>query len=139
MFNKVFLLGRIGKDAAVKHFQNDQAAAEFSLATSNSYKNKDGEWVEETEWHNIKIFGKGKFMETVERRAVKGAQVFLEGKVKTRSYDDRDGNKKYITEIVCDTIKFLDKQEGGNAGVAAHEDDGRTNKANAADDDSLPF
>ena len=116
MVNKVFLIGRLGKDPVIKHFSNDNAIAEFTLATDDSYKNKEGQKVEQTDWHNIKIPTKG-LAGIAEKYLHKGSQVFLEGKIKTRSYDDKDGNKKYITEIVVEQLRMLDgKRDSGGGG-----------------------
>jgi single-strand DNA-binding protein len=115
MVNKVTLLGRLGKDPVIKHFSDSNAIAEFSLATTENYKDKEGKWVEVTDWHNIKL--PSKYMaESAEKYLKKGSLVYVEGKIKTRSYDDKDGNKKYITEIVVETLRRLDKKEGGAPG-----------------------
>jgi single-strand DNA-binding protein len=115
MINKVILIGRLGKDPVVKHFQNDNAIAEFSLATTENYKDKEGKWQEITDWHNIKI--PNKFMaERAEKNLRKGSQVFIEGKLRTRSYDDKDGNKRYITEVVVEQFRMLDKRTDGQGG-----------------------
>lgn len=115
MVNKVFLIGRLGKDPVIKHFQNDNAIAEFPLATSESYKDKEGNWVEITDWHNVKL--PNKFMaERAEKYLKKGSQIFVEGKIRTRNYDDKDGNKRYITEIIAESFRMLDKRsEGGSS------------------------
>jgi single-strand DNA-binding protein len=116
MVNKVILVGRLGKDPVLKHFSNDNAIAEFSLATDDSYKNREGQKVEQTDWHNIKIPTK-KQAEIAEKYLKKGSLVFIEGKIKTRSYDDKDGNKKYVTEIIAETFRMLDsKRDGGGDG-----------------------
>ncbi len=118
MVNKVILVGRLGKDPVLKHFSNDNAIAEFSLATDDSYKNREGQKVEQTDWHNIKIPTK-KQAEIAEKYLKKGSLVFIEGKIKTRSYDDKDGNKKYVTEIIAETFRMLDSKRdsgGGDSG-----------------------
>jgi single-strand DNA-binding protein len=112
MVNKVFLIGRLGKDPQIKSFSNDNAIAEFTLATNESYKDREGKWVELTDWHNIKLPTKG-MAERAEKMLKKGSSVFIEGKIKTRSYDDKDGNKRYITEIVAENFRLLDKREAG--------------------------
>ncbi|MCW3128402.1 MAG: single-stranded DNA-binding protein [Bacteroidetes bacterium] len=119
MVNRVTLLGRLGKDPVLKHFSENNVIAEFSLATTESYKDKEGKWVEVTDWHNIKIPFKN-MAERVEKYLKKGSQVFIEGKIKTRSYDDKDGNKRYITEIVVETLRMLDKKDssGASSGVS---------------------
>src|ERR1700691_6526395 len=109
MINKVFLIGRLGKDPVIKHFQNDSAIAEFSLATSESYKDKEGNWKEVTDWHNISL--PNKFMaERAEKSLKKGSLIYVEGKIRTRSYDDKDGAKRYITEIIAEKFNKLDRQ-----------------------------
>jgi single-strand DNA-binding protein len=115
MVNKVTLLGRLGKDPVIKHFSDNNAIAEFSLATTENYKDKEGKWVEVTDWHNIKLPSKW-MAESAEKYLKKGSLVYIEGKIKTRSYDDKDGNKKYITEIVAEMLRRLDKREGVPAG-----------------------
>jgi single-strand DNA-binding protein len=121
MVNKVILVGRLGKDPVLKHFSNDNAIAEFSIATDESYKNKEGQKVEATEWHNIKIPTKRQ-AEIAEKYLKKGSLVFIEGRIRTRSYDDKEGNKRYITEIIADQFRMLDSKrdsgggEGGGGG-----------------------
>lgn len=148
MVNKVFLIGRLGKDPVIKHFQNDNAIAEFPLATTESYKDREGKWVEVTDWHNIKMLNK--FMaERAEKYLKKGSQIFVEGKIRTRNYDDKDGNKRYVTEIIVDTFRMLDKRsEGGgdtgNSGGGGYASS-QVNEENTggfsggAPDDDLPF
>ena len=109
MLNEVRLIGRLGKNPELRYTASEVAVAEFSLATSERFKAKDGETQERTEWHNIVVW-KG-LAETCHKFLTKGKLVFVGGKIKTRSYDDRDGNKRYITEIVADQVKFLDKVE----------------------------
>lgn len=114
MVNKVFLIGRLGKDPVVKHFQNDNAIAEFPIATTESYKDREGKWVELTDWHNIKM--PNKFMaERAEKYLKKGSLIHVEGKIKTRNYDDKDGNKRYVTEIVVEQFRMLDKRGDGSS------------------------
>jgi single-strand DNA-binding protein len=151
MVNKVTLIGRLGKDPVLKHFSNDNAIAEFSLATDDSYKNKEGQKVEQTDWHNIKIPTK-RLAEIAEKYLKKGSLVYIEGKIRYRQYDDKDGNKKYITEIIADNFKMLDsKKEGGggnydNGGGSSYSTNNNQTSRNqeapvntpAADDD-LPF
>ncbi len=116
--NKVILVGRLGKDPELRYTPSGAAVATFSLATTENYKDRDGNRQEKTEWHNIVVWRQlaevcGKFLH-------KGKQVYLEGKIQTRSYDDRDGNKRYITEIVVDQMQMLgsreDSQGGGQGG-----------------------
>ncbi|MEI6695201.1 MAG: single-stranded DNA-binding protein [Bacteroidota bacterium] len=112
--NKVILVGNLGKDPEITNIGNDVKKATFSLATSESYKGKDGNKVEQTEWHNIVIW-RG-LADIAERFLHKGSKIYLEGKIKNRSYDDKDGNKRYITEIVGDTFTMLDSKAPGSDG-----------------------
>jgi len=105
MINKVILLGNVGKDPEVKYFDNESSVANFSLATSETYTNKNGEKVTNTEWHNIQAW-RG-LAKVVEKYVKKGDLIYIEGRIKTRSYDDKDGNKKYVTEILADEMKML--------------------------------
>lgn len=144
MVNKVFLIGRLGKDPVIKHFQNDSAIAEFTMATDDSYKDKQGNKVEQTDWHNIKFPFKWQ-AEIAEKYLKKGSLLHVEGKIKTRSYDDKEGNKRYITEVVAESFRMLDsKKEGGTGGgnysssPASSVTEEAPATSSAADDD-LPF
>lgn len=104
--NKVILVGNLGKDPEIKTFDSGNQVANFPLATSEKFKNRDGELQEETEWHNITMFGKK--AELAEQYLRKGSKIYVEGKLRTRSYQDNDGNTRYITEIKTDSFAFLD-------------------------------
>lgn len=106
--NLVLLTGRIGNEPQVKEFENGKSVA-FSLATNENYKNAQGETVEKTEWHNI--VGSGKIAELVEKYLAKGSLVSVQGKLRTRNYEDKEGNKKYITEVRISRIEFLDSKK----------------------------
>lgn len=140
MANKVILLGRLGKDPVIKHFQNDSAIAEFTLATTDNYKDREGKWVDVTDWHNIKL--PNKYMaERSEKYLVKGSEVFIEGKLKTRSYE-KDGVTKYITEVVADRFELVGKkseQNGEPKDQARAEQEQAEQFAGNQTDDSLPF
>lgn len=108
--NKVLLIGNLGRDPEVRFTPGGQAVARFSIATSETWNDKEGQRQERTEWHNIVVWGKqgehcGQYLS-------KGRQVFIEGSIRSRQYDDKDGNKKYITEVVAQRVQFL----GGGAG-----------------------
>ena len=140
MVNKIFLLGRMGKDPVVKNFDNGGKIAEFTVATDDSYKDKQGDKVEQTDWHNVKV--SGKLADVAEKYLKKGSLIHVEGKVKTRSYDDKDGNKRYVTEVVCESFKMLgDKKDSGNSDYTApatkKDEEFNGNKQGA--DDDLPF
>lgn len=111
MINKVILLGNVGKDPEIRHLDNNVAVATFSLATSESYKNKNGEKVTNTEWHNI-VLWRG-LAEIAEKYIRKGSQIYIEGKIRSRSWDDKDGNKRYTTEILGDNLQLLGRPNSG--------------------------
>jgi len=106
--NKVILVGNVGKDPEVRYLDSGVAVANFPFATSETYKNKQGEKVTNTEWHNI-VMWRG-LAEIVEKYVNKGSQLYIEGKIRTRSYDDRDGIKRYMTEIIGDNMQMLGRK-----------------------------
>jgi len=108
--NKVILVGNVGKDPVVRYFDKGVAKATFPLATSETYTNQQGETITSTEWHNIVLWRA--LAEVAEKNIRKGTQVYIVGKIKTRSYVDKDGNNKYITEILGDTLMVLEKKQG---------------------------
>jgi len=103
--NKVILVGNLGKDPEVKYLDSGVAVANFSLATSESYKNKEGERVNQTEWHNI-VLWRG-LAEVAEKWLKKGSSIYIEGKIKTRKWEDKEGNTRYNTEILADNMTML--------------------------------
>ena len=114
MINKVTLVGRLGKDPEVRHFDNNSSVCNFTIATSESYTDKEGQRIEQTEWHNLAIWKKG-LVDVAEKYLKKGHLVYVEGKLRTISWDDQSGNKRYTTEVVVDLFKMLEKREGGNS------------------------
>jgi single-strand DNA-binding protein len=104
--NRVILVGRLGKDPEVRFTQGGKAVANLSIATDESYKNNDGEKVKKTEWHSIVVWGNS-VENFVQKYLHKGDMVYVEGKLQTRTWDDKDGNKKYTTEINVTDIKGL--------------------------------
>lgn len=113
--NKVILIGRLGKDPELRYTPTGAAVATFNVATNEAYKDKDGKDVENTDWHRIVAWRK--LAEICGQYLKKGSLVYIEGKLKTRSYDDKDGTKKYITEIVADNMQML----GGRMGDSSVE------------------
>lgn len=107
--NKVILVGNVGKDPVIRYFDKGVAKVTFPLATSETYTNQQGETITSTEWHNIVLWRA--LAEVAEKTVKKGAQIYIVGKIKTRSYVDKDGNNKYITEILADTLLLLDKKQ----------------------------
>jgi single-strand DNA-binding protein len=111
--NKAILLGNLGKDPEVRYTQSGSAVANFSLATTERRKQGD-EWGDHTEWHNIVVFGKT--AENCGQYLQKGSQVYLEGRIQTRKWEDREGNTKYMTEIVAFDVQFLGRTKGQGEG-----------------------
>lgn len=109
--NKVMLIGNVGKDPEVRHLESGAVTASFTIATTEKYRDKSGEQKEQTEWHNIVCWRN--LAEIAEKYVKKGSQLFVEGKIRSRSYTDRDGNTRYITEIVADTFKLLGRKTDG--------------------------
>lgn len=106
--NKVILVGNVGKDPVVRYFDKGVAKTTFPLATSETYTNQQGETITSTEWHNIVLWRA--LAEVAEKTVKKGTQVYVVGKIKTRSYVDKDGGNKYITEILADTLMVIEKK-----------------------------
>jgi len=107
--NKVILVGNVGKDPVVRYFDKGAAKTTFPLATSEQYTNQQGETITSTKWHNIVMWRA--LAEVAEKTVRKGSQVYVVGKIKTRSYVDKDGNNKYITEILADAFLVLEKKQ----------------------------
>ncbi|MEX0998274.1 MAG: single-stranded DNA-binding protein [Flavobacteriaceae bacterium] len=105
--NKVQLIGRLGQEPEIINFADGNKMAKFSLATDDSYKDKDGKKVERTDWHNIVI--KGGLVKVVEGYVNKGQEIAVEGKLTTRSWEDKEGKKHYITEVICNELLMLSK------------------------------
>jgi single-strand DNA-binding protein len=130
MVNKVVLVGRIGRAPEVQFTPSGTAVAKFSVATSETWKDKQGAKQEKTEWHNIVAWNK--LAEICGEYVTKGMLVYIEGKLTTRSWEDKGGGKRYATEIVADTIKML----GGGKPKETHQESGGPSPA--ADED-IPF
>ena len=140
--NKVILLGNVGKDAEVRYIDSGVAVASFSLATSENYTAKNGEKVTTTEWHNI-VAWRG-LAEFAGKYIQKGRQIYVEGQIRTRSYDDKDGVKKYVTDILANSIQLLGRKEGGENSPADNYTKPESNGGNDIDSsdasaDDLPF
>jgi single-strand DNA-binding protein len=114
--NKVILIGRLGKDPEMRFTPSGRAVTNFTLATNENWTDQNGERQERTEWHRIVTWGK--LAENCAKLLSKGKQVYVEGRLQTRSWDDRDGNKRYTTEIVANTMQMLGPVEGGSKGMA---------------------
>ncbi|MEM9290639.1 MAG: single-stranded DNA-binding protein [Acidobacteriota bacterium] len=115
MVNKVILIGNLGRDPEVRTTTSGQTVASFSIATSRRWRDRDGNRQEQTEWHNIVVWGRQ--AEIAGQYLTKGRQVFIEGRLQTRSWDDRQtGEKRYRTEIVADTFQMLGNRDGSGGG-----------------------
>jgi len=112
--NKVILVGHLGKDPELRYTPGGTAVATFSMATTERFKDRDGQQQEKTEWHNVVAWRQ--LAEICGKYLHKGKQVYIEGKIQTRSYDDKDGNKRYVTEIVADQMQMLGGREEGQGG-----------------------
>ncbi|MCK5884423.1 MAG: single-stranded DNA-binding protein [Bacteriovoracaceae bacterium] len=110
--NKVILLGRLGQDPEMKHTPSGTAVCNFSMATSESWADKTGQRQERTEWHRIVVWGK--LAELCNQYLAKGRQAFVEGRLQTRSWDGKDGSKRYTTEVVATTVQFIGAQGQAN-------------------------
>ena len=149
--NKVILIGNLGKDPEVRATTTGQRVANFSLATSRSWTGQDGQRQEKTEWHSIVVWGK--LAEICEKYLQKGKQVYIEGRIETRSWQDKEGQTKYKTEIICEQMTMLgraggeknggDDKSGSEGGYdaprgSAPKDESYEPAGNVPDDD-LPF
>ncbi len=110
MINKVTLIGNLGGDPEIRHLENGSAVGRFSLATNENYKDKEGNWQTQTEWHNVVVWRD--LAERSEKQLKKGMMVFVEGKVSYRKYTDKDGVERNSTDIVANTLRLLEKREG---------------------------
>jgi len=112
--NKIILVGNLGRDPEVRYLPSGDAVANITIATSSKYKGKDGNMVEETEWHRVSFFGK--LAEIVAQYLKKGRPVYIEGRIKTRKYTDKDGVEKYSTDIIANEMQLLG--DGGQRDAA---------------------
>lgn len=140
--NKVILIGRLGKDPEVRKINETTTVCNFPLATNESYKNQDGSYTEQTEWHNI-VMWRG-VAERAERILKKGANVYIEGKLRTRSWEDKEKHKRYTTEIVVENFQLLDKRENSTYNNNENKAENDTNSSTSTNiepsfDDDLPF
>ena len=143
--NKVILIGNVGKDPDVRYLEGNVPVCRFPLATSESYRNRSGENVTQTEWHNI-VLWRG-LAEIAQKFVKKGTPLYIEGRISTRSFDDKDGNKRYVTEIVASNIILLgrkpDQQAGEEGKMAGGLEPGEPSVPEGPSpqpqDDDLPF
>lgn len=132
--NRVTLLGTLGKDAEIKTTQGGASVATLNLATERSWKDKDsGEWKKETDWHRVTAWR----MEGLANYLTKGKQVYVEGRLQTRSYDDKDGKKVYATEVVAENIILCGGKDSGGGSSPAHQAPSQDRQG--ITDDDVPF
>src|SRR5690554_6676407 len=160
MINKVILIGNLGKDPEVRVLESGTKVAKFTMATNENYRDKNNEWQTVTEWHNVILWRY--LAESAERQLKKGSLVFIEGKLTSRKYQDKEGNDRYITEVVANVMRALDRRDdqGGSSSFPMEEDDPFASRSssggspssnssdssspsvgqqNADDEDDLPF
>lgn len=138
--NKVMLIGNLGKDPEVRFTASGQAVASFSLATSEKFKGKSGDWEERTEWHNITLWGK--LAEIAGEYLSKGKTVYIEGRLQTRKWQDKSGNDRYTTDIVGDKMQMLSakgERSGGSDASSAPKSSGANYEEPPFQDDDIPF
>lgn len=143
--NKVILVGHLGKDPEVRHLDGNVTVASFPLATSETY-NKDGKRIEQTEWHNI-VMWRG-LADVASKYLQKGKLVYIEGKLRTRSFEDKEGHKKYTTEVVAENFTMLGRKSDFENGTGSNGASGSSDKTESTStddyslnpvDDDLPF
>jgi len=134
--NKAILIGNLGKDPELRYTPSGKAVATFSLATSERWTNQEGQKQENTTWHNIVAWGKQ--AEVMKEYLHKGKQVYIEGRIQNRSYDDKEGNKKYISEVVVQNFTFLGRKDNGS-GPSQSQEEPAVQAATSEGDDDLPF
>jgi single-strand DNA-binding protein len=132
--NKVILIGNVGSDPELKYTDSGTAVVNLRLATNQNYKDRDGNLNEKTEWHNIVAWDR--LAEIINEYLEKGSQVYFEGQLQTRSWEDRDGNTRYTTEVKAREMRFLDQGGGVEAG---NVDGGAKATEDESGDDDLPF
>jgi single-strand DNA-binding protein len=142
--NKAILIGNLGADPELRYTPTQQAVASFSLATTEKYKDKSGTLQSRTEWHNIVLWGR--LAEVAQSYLKKGSPVYIEGRIQYRSYDDKNGIKRYRTEVVGQSIQLLGgRPSGGGSGGGGGQDAAPSDMPDMpepqlpADDDDLPF
>ena len=139
--NRVILVGNLGRDAELRYTGGGAAVASFSVATTEVWKDKDGQRQEQTEWHRISLWGKQ--AESVAQYLTKGKQVYVEGRLQTRKWQDKEGHDRYTTEVKADRVVLLGSGGGGGRGAAIERDEVAHEPAHATadmpDGDDVPF
>lgn len=127
--NKAILIGNLGADPEIRTTQSGTSVANLRIATTERTKDRDGNWTDQTEWHNVVCFGKT--AENVGRFLSKGRQVYVEGRIQTRKWQDKEGQDRWSTEVVASQVRFLGGGNGGNGGSAGGQASGA--------DEEIPF
>jgi single-strand DNA-binding protein len=140
--NKAILVGNLGRDPELRQTPNGQSVCNFTLATSENWTDKSGERVERTEWHRIVVWGRT--AEMCNQYLSKGRTVYIEGRIQTREWEDKDGNKRYTTEINANTVNFIGPRtsgepSGSSGGAPSGETGGPSGDSGPPMDDSIPF
>ncbi len=140
--NKVILVGNLGRDPELRYTKSGQPVASFSIATTDSWNNKAGEREEHTEWHRIVVWGKA--AENCGKYLSKGRSVYIEGRLQTRKWEDKDGHERQTTEINAQTVQFLGGGRGGESHASGSDSDtggysSRSEQAPPPPDDDIPF
>ena len=145
MYNKVILIGNLGRDPEVRKLEGGTAVGKFSVATNENYKDQSGEWQSRTEWHDVVVWRN--LAERAERELKKGNMVFVEGKLTHRKWQDKDGNNRYTTEVLANVVRKLERSDrpDGGGGFPTLDDvphsgaSERNEGSQEEDDDDLPF
>ena len=133
--NKVILIGNLGKDPEVRYLDSGVAVANFSLATTENYRNKEGEKVSQTEWHNV-VLWRG-LAEIAEKYLKKGSSVYIEGRIRNRKWEDKEGNTRYNNEILADNMTMLGgRSNDSNQDIGSNQN---TSKSEDSSENDLPF
>ena len=132
--NKVILVGNLGADAEQRATAQGTTVVSFRMATTERYRDRDGQMRDDTEWHRVTLFGR--VGEAIAQYLVKGKQIYLEGKLRTRQWDDKDGNKRYTTEVIGDRVVLLGGGSGGGSRAGA---DRQVSEPDVLVDDDIPF
>ena len=135
--NRVLIIGNLGRDPEVRFTPSGKAVGRFPVATSDVWTDTEGQRQERTEWHNVVVWGKQ--AETCGQFLAKGRQVYVEGAVRTRQYDDKEGNRRYITEIIAQRVQFLGGRGGGDSAPRGTPEEPPAAQAASAEDDDIPF
>ena len=136
--NKALIIGNLGQDPEIKYTQSGSPVANISVATSERWKDKNtGEHKEQTEWHRVVVFGR--LAEIAEQYLKKGSKVFIEGKIQTRDWEDAEGNKKYITEVVAREMTMLDSRASTDSSASSSDNSAKDTAKDDNPEEDIPF